>query len=145
MRLNVRYLHGQRGSRGSMLVLALFVIVVMAFLGVALTKLLSTASEAVSYEVLGQRALNAAKAGIECQLAVTFPLSDPQPAYCVSPASYSFGDVPGLENCAYNTSVVSKVVQDDLIIKNYYQFTSTGQCIVGKIVVSRTLYIDAML
>lgn len=130
-------------QRGSMLVIALFVIVVMAFLGLTIAQLLSSSNDKVIYEVLGQRAMNAARAGIECRVAETFPIAGAT-AYCTSPDDKQFSNVPGLENCGYQTTATNKTVQDGSKIQTYYQFTSTGQCQVGKVVVSRTVYIDAI-
>ena len=132
-----------RQQRGSMLVIALFVIVVMAFLGLTLTQLLSSSNDKVIYEVLGQRAMNAARAGIECRIADTFPIAGAQ-AYCTSAQDKQFNNVPGLENCGYHTTVTNKTVQDGSTTLSYYQFSSTGQCQVGNVVVSRTVYIDAI-
>ena len=67
--------HHPAKQRGSMLVISLFVIIVMALLGLTLSRLLSASSESIIYEVYGQRALNAARAGVEAQIALAFPIS----------------------------------------------------------------------
>ena len=73
----MRYNIGKTPSeqRGSMLVIALFVIIVMALLGLTLSRLLSSSSDAIIHEVYGQRALNAARAGVEEQIALAFPIN----------------------------------------------------------------------
>lgn len=127
-------------QRGSMLVIALFVIIVFALLGLTMTRLLSSSSETVIYEVLGQRALNAGRAGIECAVAGEFG------AGCENPVSKAFSDVAGLEKCQY--SVIKdgpKTITDGGKTFNYFAFTSTGQCREGKINVTRTVYVDAMV
>jgi MSHA biogenesis protein MshP len=129
-----------RQQHGSMLVMALFVIVVLAYLGLTISRLLASGTDAVVHEVLGQRALNAARAGIECQLATTFATTP-----CANLPQFTFNNVQGLENCTYQASVSQKNVIDGSLTRTYAQFTSTGQCAVGNIVVSRTVYIDAML
>jgi MSHA biogenesis protein MshP len=137
--------HQRAQQRGSMLVMALFVIVVLAFLGLSLNKMLASSADAIVHEVLGQRALNAAKAGIECQIAVNLPISAANAPYCSSPTNFSFNNIAGLENCHYTSSSNSKVIRDGILIQTYYQISSTGQCVVGDIVVSRTVYVDLML
>jgi MSHA biogenesis protein MshP len=137
--------HQRIQQRGSMLVMALFVIVVLAFIGLSLNKMLASSADAIVHEVLGQRALNAAKAGIECQIAANLPISASTAPYCSSPINFSFNNIAGLENCQYTTSSNSKVIRDGTLIQTYYEISSTGQCVVGDIVVSRTVYVDLML
>ena len=126
-------------QRGSMLVIALFVIIVLALLGLTMTRLLSSSSEAIVHEVLGQRALNAARSGIECAVADEFG------AGCSNPIFNEFNGVVGLENCSYRVTPVSKLIQDGAKTFTYWTFSSTGQCRAGKVNVTRLVYIDAML
>jgi len=140
--------HSWKRQHGSMLVLALFVIVVLAFLGLTITKMLGSSNDNVIYEVLGQRALNAARAGIECQIAHNFPIagatSSCSEPLASPPLTHVFDQVAGLENCQYSASTTNKTVIDGSKTLAYLQFSSTGQCTVGNIVVSRTVYIDAI-
>jgi MSHA biogenesis protein MshP len=131
-------LASQSTQRGSMLVIALFVIIVLALLGLTMTRLLSSSSETIIHEVLGQRALNAARAGIECAVADEFG------AGCGSPIFNEFNGVVGLENCSYRVTPVSKLIQDGAKTFTFWTFSSTGQCRAGKINVTRFVYIDAM-
>lgn len=126
-------------QRGSMLVIALFVIIVLALLGLTMTRLLSSSSEAIIHEVLGQRALNAARTGIECAVAEEFG------AGCSNPIFKEFSGVVGLENCSYTVAPVSKLIEDGAKTFTFWTFSSTGQCRAGKINVTRFVYIDAML
>lgn len=137
-------------QRGSMLVIALFVIIVLALLGLTMTRLLSSSSEAIIYEVLGQRALNAAKAGIECAVANRIDdldVGEPDEQYtsCANALSKEFNGVPGLESCQYEVIVNEKPIEDTNKSFTYLTFSSTGQCSAGRMIVSRTIYIDAML
>ena len=134
--------NSRQRQHGSMLVIALFVIVVLAYLGLTVTKLLSASNDKVIYEVLGQKALNAARSGIECRIAAT--ITEVINTNCSNGAKKEFTNVPGLENCQYTSQVDQKTVKDKGITKFYYQFSSTGQCAVGNVVVSRTVYVDAM-
>ena len=127
-------------QRGSMLVIALFVIIVLALLGLTMTRLLSSSSEAIIHEVLGQRALNAARAGIECAVADEFGTS------CTHHPEKIFNGVTGLENCSYNVEESPpKAIVDGGKTFSYLTITSTGQCTAGKINVTRFVYVDAML
>jgi MSHA biogenesis protein MshP len=135
-----------RKQGGSMLVIALFVIIVLGLLGLTMTRLLSSSSETIIYEVLGQRALNAARAGIECAIAdeidkLDVGEIDEQATACPNPISKEFTSVTGLENCRYGVVPNSKLVAG----RTYWTFTSTGTCTAGKINVTRTVYVDAML
>jgi len=126
-------------QNGSMLVIALFVIIVLALLGLTMIRLLSSSSEAIVHEVLGQRALNAARAGIECAVANEFGSG------CNHAISKTFTGVSGLENCSYNVTPTSKLIEDGSKSFTYLSYSATGQCTAGKINVTRLLFVDAMV
>lgn len=127
-------------QQGSMLVIALFVIVVLALLGLTMTRLLSSSSEAIVHEILGQRALNAARAGINCALTNSFGSS------CSHLNSMTFTDVTGLENCSYEVTQTTKTINESGVqTYDHLAFTSKGECSVGNIIVTRNLYVDAVL
>ncbi|PKG97788.1 MSHA biogenesis protein MshP [Paraglaciecola sp. MB-3u-78] len=129
-----------RYQHGSMLVIALFVIIVLALLGLTMTRLLSSTSETIIHEVLGQRAINAARSGIECAVAAEVG------AGCSNPAFKDLSGVAGLENCNYSVAAMPpKTITDGGSTFTYLTFTSTGQCTAGKINVTRIVYVDAML
>ncbi len=126
-------------QQGSMLVIALFVIIVLGLLGITLTRLLAASSDSIVHEVLGQRALNAAKSGMDCAVAAEFGTG------CSQPISHTFNNVAGLANCSYSVMTNNKAVQDGAKTFTHWTFTSTGQCTAGKIIVNRTVYLDAKL
>lgn len=126
-------------QQGSMLVIALFVIIVLALLGVTMTRMLSSTSETVIHEVLGQRAINAAKSGIECALLAQFGEG------CSSNGDKDLSGVAGLDSCSYSVETSAKDITDGGDDFTYFTFTSTGQCTAGKINVTRFVYVDAML
>ena len=141
--------HGRRSQlqwpakqQGSMLVISLFVIIVMALLGLTLSRLLSSSSDAIIYEVYGQRALNAARAGVEEQIALAFPISGS--ASCAA-STIDFTPVPGLESCEVSAQCTQLNVVDGSISRTFYKFTSTGTCSAGDIIATRTVSVDAML
>jgi MSHA biogenesis protein MshP len=129
-------------QRGSMLVIAVFVIIVFSLLGLTLVKLLASSSDAVIHEVYGLRALNAARAGAEAQIALAFPITGA--ASCSDTAAFTFDNVLGLEQCQYDAICEQLAVIDGSINHVYYKFTSTGQCSVGDTIVSRTVYVDGL-
>lgn len=129
---------------GSMLVISIFVIVVMSLLGIAMIRMLTGAADSGLHEVYGFRALNAAQSGIEAKMAQVFPLTiggyDAAQCSDVS-ATINFGNtVAGLENCSF-THNCERVNPDTNL--DYLRFSSTGQCVAGDIVTSRTLLVDA--
>ena len=60
-------------QRGSMLVMTLFIIIILAFLGITMVNLLSSSNQSVVYEVLGARAKMAAQSGVQRLLSTAFP------------------------------------------------------------------------
>lgn len=137
--IQVSSCRSKRQQRGSMLVIALFVIVVLGMLALTMTRLLSSSSETVVYEVLGQRALNAARAGVDCAVANQFGTG------CSQPTNKTFDSVAGLENCSYLVNTTNKPIVDGFKTFTYWTFSSTGQCSAGNTIVNRTVYVDAML
>lgn len=135
-------------QRGSMLVIALFVIIIFGLLGLTMTRLLSSSSENVIYEVLGQRALNAARSGLEICLAAKYPVDTGPvaPSPCSDPTEDTFIGVPGLDTCSYDVEPADDVtVTDNGINYTYSKFTSVGRCEAGGIVVTRRVYVDALV
>lgn len=151
---NFRYSQKQSGSS---LIIAIFILVVMLLLGVALSRMLSTSSETIVYEVTGARAFQAANVGAQQKLAEIFPFSPEQAKYCdgttdiseadptatiISHSDYiDFGaSVNGLRNCK-----VAQLECDDFKVNDvvYYRIKSTGQCDVGSESVSRTVEVEA--
>ncbi len=131
-----------KAQRGSLLIVALFVMLVLAGLGLTLTKVTSTSSDAVVYEVYGLRAMLAAQAGLNQNLARVFPVGGG--AVCANISSGpGFTQVPGFEGCSYTSlcSVEDYVSADETL--TFYRFSSKGQCQAGEITVSRTVAVDA--
>ncbi len=124
-----------------MLVMSIFVIIVLSFLAIAMSRLLGTASDALVYEVYGLRAMNAARSGLEQKVLEVFAGQTSDPALCTNiPATDSreFYTL-GLENCS--TRFACQVTTVDAT--NYYRFESTGTCQIEDVIVSRTIAIDA--
>ncbi len=118
-----------RRHRGSMLVMAVFVILVLSLLGITLVSMLSSASQAVIHDVAGSRAQAAARSGLGHMTAVALPIGA-SPATCntsiSSPGSVSA--VHGLQSCRYQARCTTTVVDNGGVNYHLYRFESTGQC-----------------
>ena len=113
-------------QQGGSLAIAVFVIVVMSLLAVAIGRISSTSSEQVSYEVLGIRARLAADSAAELMLGQLFhptaPILD-----CAVPVSQQwYFTEQGLLNC--NAEVERRRVDPDGTSLFYYQIRATGVC-----------------
>lgn len=135
---------------GSMLVIAIFTLVVLSLLGLAMIRLTATASNTVVTEVYGLRAYNAANTGLEVMLMQEFPhgggAGDCEDLASDTLAEVSLNSISGLENCSYTVqcrnsaeNVVIAGVSRDLIL-----FHSVGKCTVGDFIASRTITIEAV-
>ncbi|MBA6348451.1 MULTISPECIES: type II secretory pathway component [unclassified Colwellia] len=128
-------------QKGSAIVIAIFVIVVMALLGAGLVKILSSSAESVAYEVIGTRAYAAAQTGAQWQLLEVFPHDTDIRTTCqniiIEP---DFSNVKGLENCE---ALVTCNDDGEFDGTTYYIITSTGQCSIGGVITSRTVKIEA--
>lgn len=126
-------------SRGSSLVMALFIIVLMSVLLLALGRQLISASTSVSIEVQGNRAFNAAQSGLQLGLVQLFPLNSTATCTAVS-ATFSFSQ-PGLQSCQANVSCV-RVANPDTVARPLFQLSSTGSCQAGDVSSSRILVME---
>ncbi|WP_336988429.1 MSHA biogenesis protein MshP [Aeromonas hydrophila] len=106
---------------GSALMIALFVIVVMAMLAAAMGRFLLDSSEKNTVEVRSVRALLAAQSGLEVTLYRLFPnrQAAQPPAMCELSKTISFTGNPGLVDC-------QAVVQCRTVTTTYNGVTSTG-------------------
>jgi len=144
-------------QKGSSLVLALFVIIILSLLGNVLMRMISTSSETVSQEVLGTRAYMAANSAMQAELQLLFPLNITSSTSCdISFTNKPYDlqtnlneDIPGLYDCRAKTSC--EHYYTDLDSTKYYRLTSTGECGSGVmnanskdiVVSSRTLQVEA--
>lgn len=140
-------LKGLGQQSGNMLIMSIFAILVLAFLGLSMSRLLGTSSATIVYEVYGLRALNAARSGLDQKVLDVFAGQTSDASRCDADGSDSnlwvqedFNNIPGMENC----SVVALCTVTEVDSTNYYRFESQGTCeLEGEgIVVSRTLAID---
>lgn len=135
-------------QRGSALMMAVFIMVVLMLLGTTLMQLLSSGNEAIAQEVLGTRALAAANSGAQAHLQKLFPLNGAALQCSNAPQEYDFDGIPGLYQCKAVATCDNYVTHDTV---NYYRITSTGGCGSGEmatdsnsiVLSSRTVQVEA--
>ena len=130
----------RRSQLGSSLVMAVFIIVLMSVLLLALGRQLISSSTSVSIEVQGNRAFNAAQSGLQLGLAQLFPINSTASCAAVA-ASFSFNQ-PGLPGCTATINC-SQVTNPDVLTRPLYRLSSTGSCQAGDIRSSRVVVMEA--
>jgi len=132
-------------QQGNMIVIALFVIVVVGLLAMALIDLIASSSNTTLHQVYGLRAKQAAHAGIQELLSASFPI-DGSAVSCnqtmASPSSFS--NVRGLNECSYQSTCVTQTISFEERDRLHFKFSSTGSCEINNNMVSRTLSVDAI-
>ncbi|ELR66327.1 MSHA biogenesis protein MshP [Photobacterium marinum] len=121
----------RRRQQGSALIVAIFVITVMAVMAAALVKINWSQSDTTTREVLGTRAWFAANSGIEWGLNRLFPVGDPNVTGRCDNSNPSFSN---FHNC--QVAVSCQAIDVDSVI--HYHLESTGSCGSGAIKVQRT-------
>ncbi|WP_233009273.1 pilus assembly PilX N-terminal domain-containing protein [Rheinheimera faecalis] len=139
-------------QKGSALVIAVFISVVMLLLVAALSKLLIASSEGVSYEVQGTRSFFAAQSGIEYALTELFPLASATVATSCPgtlqngeavnltlPSTISF-NTAGLQSCTAHVSCRERSNTAGEV--THFWLISTGQCGTDEVQTSRTIQME---
>ena len=140
--------------RGRALLIALFVIVVMALLAAAMGRFLVDSGEKNTVEMRSVRALLAAQSGLEVALYRLFPnrtLAQPMPpVVCQATSTLSFASNPGLTNCQAVVRCATVPVTYNGSVTNGYRLESVGTCGNSDLnsanpdfAVSRTLIVEA--
>ncbi|PKI00504.1 type II secretory pathway component [Glaciecola sp. 33A] len=138
-------LRSAQHQHGSMIVMALFAIIVLTLLAGTLVNMISTSSNSILYEVYGVRAKNAAQVGIQELAMASFPLgTGPQQCNQVIANSATFGSIAGFQACEFSARCTTTDINFNGEDYRYYRFSSSGSCGFNGIVVSRTLSVDAM-
>ncbi|MDX7857416.1 MSHA biogenesis protein MshP [Aeromonas caviae] len=117
-----------RSQRGSSILIALFVIVIMALLAAAMGRFLVDSSEKHTVEVRGVRALMAAQSGLEVALYRLYPNGEwqGQASRCV-PIALDFTE-PGLAGCQASITCNRVTVSAAGGTQTGYRFSSEGRC-----------------
>lgn len=121
-------------ARGSAIMVALFVIVIVGLLAAALSRLLLDSSEKVTVEVLGVRALMAAQSGLEQGFYQLYPngiWQAEQPdaaghAACARVSASLLSDNVGGSSCSVTIGCAPLTVSSGALTS--YRLTSTGLC-----------------
>ncbi|GAB2909775.1 type II secretory pathway component [Rheinheimera gaetbuli] len=128
-----------QAQRGSALVIAVFIIVLMLALVLSLSRLLISGSESVVYEVQGTRTLFAAQSGLELALPQLFPLAGPADCGAVT-NSINFSGA-ALQGCS--TQISCNAYSDPTPgATPLYRLSSTASCVAGGFTTSRTVQIE---
>lgn len=114
-------------QRGSAILIALFVIVIMALLAAAMGRFLVDSSEKHTVEVRGVRALMAAQSGLEIALYRLYPNGQWQGQQCAASTSLSFTDA-GLTGCQAIVTCNKVPVSAAGGTQTGYRFSSEGRC-----------------
>ena len=132
-------------QQGSMLVTALFIMIVLALLGLTLASSLSSTGNKVAADNIGFRAQLATKAGLEHIKATANP-AGATPLSCSGTINspVSFAQIRGLEGCAYQASCQTTNTTIAGVDYYFYRFSSTAQCTASELISSHTLT-DSMM
>lgn len=130
-------------QQGSMLVIALFIIVVISLLAASLSRILSSTADSVANEVYSSKAYYAAESGMEfgiyrvlrtTQTCADFPGTTDIP--------FAIGGEVGLENCSITISCQTIPVD---VNTNQFYLRSTGICDGGKIIAQHLVEAEVKL
>ena len=114
-------------QRGSAIMIALFVIVIMALLAAAMGRFLVDSGEKHGVEVRGVRALMAAQSGLEIALYRLYPNDEWTAQRCDASTTTAFA-LPGLADCEVEVSCQQITVSAAGGTQTGYRFRSEGRC-----------------
>ncbi|MCS4556017.1 MSHA biogenesis protein MshP [Shewanella sp. C32] len=119
---------GRQQQRGASLMIALFIIVVMAVLATSLIRISSDADEGVNIEVWSVRAFYAANSGADAALAQLFPLNGNAPSCANVDSQWIPPDSVGFSGCAAVQLSCNTLTAGELSL---YRITSSAVCETG--------------
>lgn len=139
-------------QRGSMLVVAIFVLTVMIFLAVTLQDIFNDSTKSVAYEVYGIRALGAANSGAELALQKVFYLngesalvfSAPEPADATAALNLDLSGTEAFHGCTVAVAITRFTISNATFFYNYthYRVESTATCVAGEFRTVRTVAVE---
>ncbi|MCU4675066.1 hypothetical protein N7931_05415 [Catenovulum sp. 2E275] len=130
---------------GSTLVTSLFIIVFMAVLLAGILRTISIGGSNISYEVIGQRALLSAKAGLEVGLSRLYPLDSTASTDCAT-ITASTVNLPQ-QKSFFSGCTVSLSCETRSGVNNggdLFIISAIGQCTAAELTTSRRLIIEAV-
>lgn len=124
-------------QQGSALVVAVFIIVVMLAIVLALSRILLSSSDSVVYEVQGSRALFAAQSGMELALTELFPRTGV--SNC---SSWTFNfSIAGLTGCQAQVQCTAQAIVSEQL-NQLYLLQSTASCNANEFITSRSIELE---
>lgn len=130
-------------QQGSMLVIALFVIIVLGFLAYAMIQITDNSNRATVIEVYGARALNAANSGAEIALNEVFGPGVVTPA-CPSPTfSPTLPSINAFSGCELTITCGQFNVTATGF--THFRIESTASCTAGEFSTQRSVAIEAKI
>lgn len=124
-----------RSQTGSALVVAIFIITVMAMMAAAMIKINASQAVTTTQEILGTRAWFAAHSGIEISLNKLFPIGDPNQMLTCDVISNQIPLVD-FDGCSV-TVKCDQFSGDSAETTRRIQLRSTGRCGSGQYLVAR--------
>lgn len=134
-----RLARAQASSQGgSMLIMAIFVIIVMSLLGLAVVQILSTSNRSMMTEVYGSRALNAANSGAQLKLEKVL-IDDAQ---CVA-TLYVLPEISAFHGCEVTVKCRSFTINKFDYNFKHFRIDSTATCTVADFITQRSISLEA--
>ena len=112
----------QSKQQGLGLISAIFVIVILAMLVVAMSGIRVSSQQYRAQEILAERALAAAQSGVELHLSMLLHPENAQT--CISDSTPVALTVDGLKDCSYQATCASVTINS----VDYYTINSIGRC-----------------
>jgi MSHA biogenesis protein MshP len=147
-----RQIPSPQQQRGAALAVAVFIIVVMGLIGMAMVRILGDASSATVSEVLGARAQAAARSGAETLLVELYPLGSADadinvcpsrtgnlPTSVVVQTSYA---IDGLANCS-TTVLCDQAELTTPYTGVHFRILAQGSCNAGDMTYSKEIMLEA--
>jgi len=134
-------------QQGSMLVIAIFILVVISLLAASLSRILSSTADSVANEVYSAKAYFAADSGMEYGIYQVLNNPSLSTAECdtfpdAGSLSFVLTNEVGLENCQIQISC--QIIPIDANNNQFY-LNSTGTCDGGKIVAQHSVEAEVKL
>ncbi|WP_435275064.1 type II secretory pathway protein [Psychrobium sp. nBUS_13] len=133
-----------KNQQGSMLVIALFVIIVLAFLAYAMIQITDNSSRGNVYEVYGDRALNAANSGAERALnEILMPSVAGTESCALVSSGYLLGAGDVFNGCNIIISCNEFLVTETGY--THFRIESTASCSAGDFYTQRSVVVEARI
>lgn len=137
---NIYSVKSMKRQQGSMLVIALFVIIVLGFLAYAMIQITDNSNRATVFEVYGARALNAANSGAERALNETL---GPGNSACPSAPSNELPSINGFVGCELKITCEQFNITETGF--THFRIESTASCTAGEFTTQRSVAVEARI